>query len=195
MQVSWSPTARWTRVAATALSTPPDSAQITRPSPTSAADRADGRFHVVRGRPVTAGTGDAQREVGQDVPPAGGVDHLGVELEPHQAVVVGHGRERRRRAGGDDPEPGRRLEDAVAVAHPDRRVIGDAGEERLADRRLTVAGPNSRRSAGATSAAQLVGHELHAVADAQDRDVAAPQARVGLRRVLRRRPMPARRTG
>ena len=32
--VSWSPTARWTRVAATAESTPPDSAQITRPAPT-----------------------------------------------------------------------------------------------------------------------------------------------------------------
>ena len=33
MQVSRSPTARWTRLAATAESTPPDSAQITRPSP------------------------------------------------------------------------------------------------------------------------------------------------------------------
>src|SRR6266851_3247929 len=34
--VSWSPTARWTSVAATAESTPPDSAQITRPEPTCA---------------------------------------------------------------------------------------------------------------------------------------------------------------
>ena len=35
-QVSWSPTARWTRVAATAESTPPERAQMTRPEPTVA---------------------------------------------------------------------------------------------------------------------------------------------------------------
>ena len=35
-QVSWSPTARCTSVAATALSTPPESAQMTRPEPTCA---------------------------------------------------------------------------------------------------------------------------------------------------------------
>ncbi len=34
MHVSWSPTARWTSVAATAESTPPESAQMTRPVPT-----------------------------------------------------------------------------------------------------------------------------------------------------------------
>ncbi len=34
MQTSWSPTARWTRAAVTAESTPPERAQRTRPSPT-----------------------------------------------------------------------------------------------------------------------------------------------------------------
>ena len=34
MQVSWSPTASWISTAATALSTPPESPQITRPLPT-----------------------------------------------------------------------------------------------------------------------------------------------------------------
>ena len=33
-QVSWSPTALWTRAAATAESTPPDSPQMTRSDPT-----------------------------------------------------------------------------------------------------------------------------------------------------------------
>ena len=40
MQVSWSPTARWTSIAATLESTPPDRPQMTRPSPTCARMRA-----------------------------------------------------------------------------------------------------------------------------------------------------------
>ena len=36
MQVSWSPIASWISTAATALSTPPDSPQMTRPLPTCA---------------------------------------------------------------------------------------------------------------------------------------------------------------
>ncbi len=53
-QVSWSPIALWTSAAATAESTPPDSPQITAPSPTwawmasTACSMIDTRVHVGR---------------------------------------------------------------------------------------------------------------------------------------------------
>ena len=75
------PMARCTRAAATAESTPPDSPQIARPSPTCAADPldllVDHAAHGPRraGSPPSRGTGAAFHAVL-------GVQHLGVELHP-----------------------------------------------------------------------------------------------------------------
>ena len=44
---------------------------------------------------------------------------------------------------------------------------------------VTFAGPYSRRSAASDVPAELVGHELGAVADAQDGDAPVPDGRVG----------------
>ena len=48
---------------------------------------------------------------------------------------------------------------------------------------VTVAGPYSRLLDGSDLAAQLVGHELQPVADAEHRDAPGPERRIGARRV------------
>ena len=60
---------------------------------------------------------------------------------------------------------------------------------------VTVAGPYSRFAVGQDVATELEGHELGAVADAEDGDAAAPDGGVGLEGRRRRRPTSGRRTG
>ena len=196
MQVSRSPTARWTSAAATAESTPPDSAQMTSPSEPVArgvgvdavADLGDGRVDEVRRRPGRRGAGDPDDEVAQDVAAARRVDDLGVELDAVQvARRVDEAGERRGVGLGGRAEAVRQAGDRVAVAHPDRLVAIEAGEEAVVggdrDGRRAVLALVEREDV----AAELVGHQLGAVADAEDRDPAAPDRRVGPRRVRRRR--------
>ena len=67
------------------------------------------------------------------------------------------------------------------MAHPDRLVAVDAGEERVVGRDAQggrpVLAPGSRQHVPA----ELEGHQLGAVADAEDRDPAGPDRRVRLR--------------
>ena len=161
MQVSRSPTARWTSAAATAESTPPDSAQMTSPSEPVArgvgvdalADLGDGRVDEVGRRPGRRGAGDADDEVAQDVPAARRVDDLGVELDAVQvAVGVDEAGERRRVGlGGRRGSPrGRRVIESPWL------IQTGCSRSRPAKRPssaviVTVAGPYSRFAAGSTS--------------------------------------------
>ena len=78
----------------------------------------------------------------------------------------------------------RRTDDRVAVAHPDRLLADRCRRRgRRASVRLTVAGPYSRFCRRHHLAAELVRHELQPVADAEDRDPARPERRVGARRI------------
>ncbi len=69
------------------------------------------------------------------------------------------------------------------MAHPDRSAGRQAGQQRLVadgtDGGRAVLAPLRRSH----PTAELMGHQLDAVADAQDRDPSLPQPRVGLRRV------------
>ena len=158
--------------AATVESTPPDSPHTTRPSPTCSRIRADALVDERRHRPVAAAPADAEREVAQDLHRRCSVcTTSGMEqqpVEPRARVLHrGHRRVGRRR---DDLEPGRRRRDEVAVARPDlQRRLGTSSNSGAPSTTLTTACPNSRCGARSTCAAERVGHELHAVADAERR--------------------------
>ena len=138
MQVSRSPTARWTSAAATAESTPPDSAQMTWPSEPVARACASTRSRIsatvesMKFAGVQAGATprDADDEVAQDVLAARRVDDLGVELDAVQVPLgVGEAGVGRRVGLGGGREALREPGDRVAVAHPDRLLAVDAREQ------------------------------------------------------------------
>ena len=81
--------ARCTRAAATAESTPPDSPQSTRLSPTAARDGGDLLVDDVRRRPGGLGAGDVVEEVLEHGLAVLGVEHLGVELHAGHAPARG----------------------------------------------------------------------------------------------------------
>ena len=161
MQVSWSPTARWTSVAATAESTPPDKAQIDlavrRPwresqrrwcRRSSPASRSAARR---RCRPRSCAGSRGRR----------GVDDLGVELDAVQAARrVGEPGERVDRSG---PVGGSRRADARSSR---RGSSTPAARGRCPRNRpsslviVTMAGPYSRLVGRRSLAAKVVGHEL-----------------------------------
>ena len=192
MQVSRSPTARWTSAAATAESTPPDSAQMTSPSDpvwracasTRSRIPCDGRVDEVGRRPGLRDPGDLDHEVAQDVAAARRVDDLGVELDAVQVALGCSQAGVRRRVGlGRRAEAVRQPGDRVAVAHPDRLLALETDEQPVlrGDRHvgravLAVVG-------GHDVAAQLAGHQLRPVADAEDGDPPGPDRRVGPRRI------------
>ncbi len=152
MQVRRSPTARWTRAAATEESTPPDSAQMTLPSePVAAAClstrsrmRSTVELDEVGGGPVGFGPGDAVDEVGEDVLAARRMHDLGVELDPVEpAVRIGQAGVGGRVGLGGGLEAAREARDRIAVAHPDRLLRAEVPEQRIAlggdgDRRRAV---------------------------------------------------------
>ena len=129
----------------------------------------DGVLHPRGELPVLPAAADAEHEVLQDVGAVLRVHHLGVELERVEAArVVEHRGERACGRDGPALERGGDRLHAVAVAHPYRDRAGDAVEERVSglhlDRHLAVLALHARHHAPA----ELVAHELHAVADAED---------------------------
>ena len=86
-QVSRSPIARCTIAAATAESTPPESAQIARPSPICARMLLDLLVDDVDHRPGRAAAGDVVQEVLEHLLAVLGVQHLGVPLHAGQPAV------------------------------------------------------------------------------------------------------------
>ena len=91
-------------------------------------------------------------------------------------------------------KPGRRGRDEVAVARPHAQLVGHAVEERAPSASLTrapCAWPNSRCAARRDAAAERVGHQLHAVADAEHRHAQLEQRRDR----TAARPLPTRSSG
>jgi hypothetical protein len=136
-------------------------------------------------RPVGLEAALAEEEVRQDLQALLRVDDLGVELdaeEPpgpvldHRGVSVG-GAPGQAEARRDALEP-------VAMAHPDLLLVFDLGQE---PRRVEDAQGGEavlallRRD---DLAAEEVGHELDAIADAEDRDAELEDALVRVRRAL-----------
>ncbi len=116
--------------------------------------------------------------------PRGVCDDLRVELDPVQVPRrVDQAGERRRVGLGRRPEAVRQARDRVAVAHPDRLVAIEPGEQSVVrgerHGRRTVLALRRRDHVPA----ELMGHQVGAVADPEDGDPAAPDHRVGPRRV------------
>ena len=81
--------------------------------------------------------------------------------------------------------------DRVTVAHPDRLLALDAGEQRAVHGQADIGGPVFPMVERDDVTTKLMGHQLGAVADAEDRDPARPDRRVrprGVRVVDRVRP-------
>ena len=139
------------------------------------ADLGDGALAERGHGPVALGAGDVQREVAQQLGAVGRVHHLGVELHAViAAALVGDGGEGRVLAGGDDGEAGRQLRHPVAVAHPDLLAVAglpDALEQAGRGLALDLGAAELAVMSALDRAAQLLGHGLLAVADAQHRHV------------------------
>ena len=184
-QVSWSPTARWTSSAATAESTPPLSAQSTRASPTCWADPVDLLVDDVRRGPVREQTAPVVQEPFHHGLPVRGVRHLRVELDGEQAALaILHRGDGDPVGGRGDAEAFGRARDGVAVAHPDgvgrRQVL-----QQRAGLRDVELGPAVLPVAGRRDLpAEVLRHQLVAVADPEHRDAEVEQPRVDLRRAL-----------
>ena len=147
------------------------------------ADLGDGALLEGGHRPVALEARDLEREVAQQLGAVGRVHHLGMEL--HGVVLarlVGDGGEGRVLAGGDDAEARRQLGDAVAVAHPDLLPVArlphavEQGRGRLD---LELGAAELAVMARLDRAAQLLGHGLLAVADAQHGHLGGEDGGVG----------------
>ena len=150
-------------------------------------DLGDGGFDEVGGGPVRPGARDVEHEVAQHLPAARGVHDLRMELDPVQAPVgVDQAGIRGGIGLGGRAEALRQPRDGVAVAHPDRLLPVQAAEQPVirGDREggRAVLPPVG----GQDVTTELDGHQLGAVADAQDGQTAAPDraVRPGCARVV-----------
>ena len=145
--------------AATVESTPPDSPQTTRPSPTCARMRADRLVDERRHRPVAGAAADVEREVAQDLRAAIGVRDLGMK---QQRVVAALRRRHRRRPARWRSSRSRRIPAAPPstkspwLAQTRSSVRSDAEQRRVAAAMRIVAWPNSRCGARRHLAAEHV---------------------------------------
>ena len=139
-QVSWSPTALWTSSAATAESTPPESAQSTRSSPTCARIRSTCSSITAAGVQVGPRAGDAVEEVLQHLLAVRRVHDLRVELDAVEAALgrleggdrrrLGAARDgralgrrgRRSRGGSSSPSAPRGSPSRERAGHAERRL-------------------------------------------------------------------------
>ncbi len=122
--------------------------------------------------PVALQPRDALDEVAIDGRAAGGVVHLGMELDAIDASrLVGDGGEGRARGGGDHLETLRDGRDPVAMAHPHRLAVvdcADAGEQGRVAHDHDLGAPKFAVQPRLHLAAELGADGLLAVADAQD---------------------------
>ena len=157
------------------------------------ADALDGILDDVAGGPQPRTPADLPHEPLEHHRPLAGVGHLGMELDAEApSALVDHRRVRRVLAGADGAVAGRQFLDTVTVTHPDvqlARIVGEtilqAVEQRafsrdahrgVAELAVIVRAPHD--------AAELPDHRLHAVADAQDRQVRVEYRVRDARRVL-----------
>ena len=133
--------------------------------------------------PVAREPADMAHEIGKQLAAIGRVDHFGVELRAViLALLVGDDREGGAVAGGDDAEAGGEAGDLVAMAHP--HLVPLAGlpqpvEQRALFRHGEIGAAEFAAFAGfmprANLAAELLGHYLLAITNAEDRQAAVEQ--------------------
>ena len=138
--------------------------------------------------PVAAALRDLANEIAQKLRPLRRVHHLKMELRGVELpLLVGDHGDRRVRRRTDHAEALRQARHAVAVAHPHRilfALLPDALEQRrvLGDQHLGAA--ELAVMPGLDLAAELMGHRLLAVADAEHRHARVKQFPRRQRRVL-----------
>jgi hypothetical protein len=146
----------------------------------------DRLVEVVAHRPVASAPADPVDEIGDDLAPVRGVDHLRMELQAEKAAgaVLDH-RVVGILGGGDDGEIARQPRELVAVRIPDLQTRGNSLEKRAGgiqdgQRPLAVLALLPLLDL----AAEEVGEDLDAVTDAENRDLQPEDGPIGERRVL-----------
>ena len=146
------------------------------PVPHLAPDALDRLLDEGAHRPVARASANPAHEVVQNLLASRGVGHFGVKLYAVAPPVVGHHRRHRGALRARErPVAGRRRLYRVAVAHPDglRAARTEKDADGLLDHHFGAS--ELPLGVGADLPAEEVGHELHAVADAQNREVALEQ--------------------
>ena len=163
--------ARRTSAAATAESTPPDSPQTARPSPTWARMAATEVSTMQSGVQAGAQSQASYRKFSQHALTVGSVRHLRVKLHAEQAAVgMLEGRGRRVGGHGGHGGPGRGTHHRVAMAHPDLLGRGKlGGDHPPRSRHGELHAAVLRQAAAIHLAPEFVGQELRPVADAEHR--------------------------
>jgi hypothetical protein len=126
------------------------------------------------------------REVREHLRAALRVDDLGMEEQPpDRQLAMPHRREGRALAAAEHAKAVRQAQHAVTVAHPHDalRAARDALEEGILALELQQRAPVLAILAALDHAAEPQGQDLHAVADAEDRDTEAGQRGIEVRRV------------
>jgi hypothetical protein len=115
---------------------------------------------------------DFHEKVLQDLWALRSMSDFGVELNPVQKPVAAlHRRVSDGRGPGKTDKIFWQGEDTIAVAHPDLFCGIEALKERVCLKDLQGAGAILPLLAAEHLAAQIMGHQLHPIADAQDRDL------------------------
>ncbi len=132
--------------------------------------------------PETTGAAVVVQEVADDLGAPRGVDHFRMELDPEELPVgVGHRRHRCDTGDRGDLEAGGRRFHRVAVAHPTDEFAVEAAEKVGVVQNIELGLAVLAVGAGADLAAQCPAHQLHAVANTEDRDAGIEDGRVNLR--------------
>ncbi len=143
-------------------------------------DAVDGGLDEVGGGPVLRGAAEVDNEVAEEFSSLARVGDLGVELDgPHAVLRVldgGHGVA----GAGDDLEAGCERFGVVAVAHPDLEGGGEALEEGALGGGMDLGVAVLAGGCGDDAATEVMGHELQAVADAEQRNAGLEDGWVGL---------------
>ena len=186
MQTRRSPSARWQSTAATEESTPPLKPQITRSlGATVALTLATASSMNEPGVQFGCEPGNLEQERAQNLDAARRVRDLGVKLDAVEAAGgIGDRRERGVAAGRDHAKAGRDLGQPVAVAHPDVELFrdGEGSEDADVFADLDPRGAVLALAARLDFAAELMGHQLFAVTDAEHRNAEAENGGVALGR-------------
>ena len=148
------------------------------------ANGGDGVVDEGAHRPVARAAADVVQEVGDDLLALFAVRDFRVELHRVDALFgVRHRAERAVFAVGDGGEALRRMGDVESVAHPRDGLRLHAGKQRAVDVEIHRDAAVFALGGALDGAAEGVGRQLHAVADAQNRDALLVDGRVDMRRI------------
>ena len=145
----------------------------------------DRLLHERGRRPIPLRAADVQHEVAEDLGAARRVRDLRMELHAEAARAVAHRRRGQAIGARDGLEAGRQRAHRVAVAHPRALRLGEPIEDPGAVVYRQRGGSEFALALGDDLATRKqVGHEVHAVADTEDREPAVEDRGVDEWRVL-----------